>query len=77
MLMDEKISLFRDVFDTYELLAYMPIRAARLGYKCVEIPASRIYPSSGAIPTKIDSFSSQLSLLRILFKAAFGFYNPR
>ena len=77
MLMDEKISLFRDVFDTYELLAYMPIRAARLGYKCVEIPATRIYPSSGAIPTKIHGFSSQLSLLKILFKAALGFYNPR
>jgi glycosyltransferase involved in cell wall biosynthesis len=77
LLMDDKIGLFRDVFDTYELLAYMPIRAARLGYQCVEIPASRIYPSSGAIPTKIHGLSSQLSLFKILLKAVLGLYNPR
>lgn len=77
LISDERLGLFRDVFNTYELLAYMPIRAARLGYKCVEIPATRSYPSHGVIPTKIHGFRSQLSILRILFEAALGIYNPR
>lgn len=77
LILDERVGVFRDLFDTYELLAYLPIRAARLGYNCLEIPASRTYPAQGAIPTKIHGLRSQLSLIKILLSAAFGRYNPR
>jgi dolichol-phosphate mannosyltransferase len=64
------------VFDTYELLAYLPIRAARLGYVCTEVPVTRAYPPAGEIPTKIHGRRAQLELVRILARAASGRYDP-
>ena len=75
MLNDDRISAFRDVFDTYELLAYLSYRAPKLGYKCKEVPTSRVYPK-GEVPTKISSFSGNLLVLKILLKACFKQYNP-
>lgn len=75
MLMDPKVSPFREEFSTYELLAYLSYRAPRLGYNCVELPTVRRYPV-GEIPTKISSFKGNLSVLAILFKSCFGVYNP-
>ena len=75
MLLDNKISLFRDVFMTYELLAYLSYRAPRLGYRCVELPTIRRYPK-GEVPTKISSFKGNLSVFEILVRACFGAYNP-
>jgi dolichol-phosphate mannosyltransferase len=66
----------RDVFDTYELLAYLPIRAARLGHTCAEVPVTRAYPPAGAIPTKIHGRGAQLELVKILGRAAIGRYDP-
>ncbi|MGQ7957266.1 glycosyltransferase family 2 protein [Pseudomonas sp. SP16.1] len=75
MLLDTEISLFRDVFNTYELLAYLSYRAPKLGYRCVELPTSRRYPK-GEVPTKISSFKGNLSVLEVLFRACAGHYNP-
>ncbi len=75
MLLDPQIAPFRDVFQTYELLAYLSYRAPKLGYRCVELPTSRRYPK-GEVPTKISSFKGNLSVLQVLFKACFGAYNP-
>jgi dolichol-phosphate mannosyltransferase len=74
LLLDEKIAPFRDVFMTYELLAYLSYRAPRLGYRCVELPTIRRYPK-GEVPTKISAFKGNLSVLKILIKACFGRYN--
>lgn len=74
MLLDTQIALFRDVFQTYELLAYLSYRAPKLGYRCVELPTSRRYPK-GEVPTKISSFKGNLSVLQVLIKACFGVYN--
>ena len=52
---------FRDVFDTYELLAYLPIRAGQLGIPTGEVPVRRSYPDDGAIPTKIHGISGNLA----------------
>lgn len=76
MLLDPKVAPFRDVFMTYELLAYLSYRAPKLGYRCLELPTSRRYPSSGDVPTKISSVSGNLSVLTILFRACLGFLNP-
>lgn len=75
MLLDEKLSVFRDVFTSYELLAYLSYRAPKLSYRCVELPTIRRYPK-GEVPTKISSFKGNLSVLQILFRACFGAYNP-
>ncbi len=74
MLLDPQIAPFRDVFQTYELLAYLSYRAPKLGYRCVELPTIRRYPK-GEVPTKISSFKGNLSVLQVLFKTCFGFYN--
>lgn len=74
MLLDEKVSAFRDIFVSYELLAYLSYIAPKLGYKCIELPTSRIYPE-GEVPTKISSFRGNLSVLVVLFKACLGKYN--
>jgi len=76
MLLDQKVAPFREVFDTYELLAYLSYSAPRLGYKCIEIPTIRRYPK-GDVPTKISSFWGNALVLTILIRACFGVYNPR
>ena len=70
-----EMELLRDVFDSYELLAYIPIRAARLGMRCIEVPVSRRYPP-GKPPTKIHRWSGSASLVKILISAARGRFDP-
>jgi glycosyltransferase involved in cell wall biosynthesis len=75
MLLDPNIAPFRDIFKTYELLAYLSYRAPKLGYRCLELATIRRYPK-GEVPTKISSFKGNLSVLHVLFRACSGFYNP-
>lgn len=75
MLLDSKVAPFRDVFMTYELLAYLSYCAPKLGYRCVELATVRRYPK-GEVPTKISSFTGNLSVLEVLFRACAGHYNP-
>jgi len=76
MLLDPRVAPFRDVFQTYELLAYLSYRVPRLGYRCIELPTTRRYPSDGAVPTKIAGMRGNLSILKILVLACLGRYNP-
>ncbi len=76
-LTDENVKPLRDVFMTYELLAYLSVRASQLGYKVCEIPVTRTYPKKGKTPTKISFFKGNSELIKILFKNAFGMYNPK
>lgn len=76
ILLDPRVAPFRDVFKTYELLAYLSYRIPRLGYMCKEIPTARRYPD-GEIPTKITSIRGNLKVLIILLVACMSFYNPR
>lgn len=76
-LLHPAVQPFRDIFNTYELLAYLSVRAPRLGLKTKEVPVSRIYPVSGKTPTKISPFKGNFDLLRILFNVILGNYNPK
>jgi len=76
MLLDPKISPFRDVFMDYELLAYLSYRVPKLGYVCKELPTTRQYPD-GEVPTKITSVKGNLKVLRTLFSACLSFFNPK
>ncbi|MNN84177.1 hypothetical protein D3C81_2013070 [compost metagenome] len=75
MMLDPEIAIFRDVFMKYELLAYLSYRAPKLGYKCVELPTIRRYPKD-EVPTKISGFKGNLEVLKTLFEACRGSYNP-
>lgn len=75
-LTDSRVQPLRDIFMTYELLAYLSVRASQLGYKVCEVPVTRAYPKEGKIPTKISFLGGNFELIKILCKNAFGFYNP-
>ena len=75
-LKDERVKPLRDIFMTYELLAYLSVRATQLGYKACEIPVTRAYPKTGKVPTKISFFKGNSELMKILFKNLFGAYKP-
>lgn len=75
-LQDERVQPLRDIFMTYELLAYLSVRATQLGMKATEIPVTRAYPKEGKTPTKISFFKGNSNLMKILIKNAFGAYRP-
>ena len=76
-LTDERVQPLRDVFMTYELLAYLSVRATQIGMRACEIPVTRAYPKTGKTPTKISFFKGNSELMKILLKNAFGAYNPK
>lgn len=76
-LTDSRVQPFRDIFMTYELLAYLSVRASQLGFKVCEIPVTRAYPKEGKVPTKISFLGGNWELLKILFKNMIGTYNPK
>lgn len=75
-LKDERVQPLRDIFMTYELLAYLSVRATQIGMKACEIPVTRAYPKTGKTPTKISFFKGNSELMKILLKNARGAYNP-
>lgn len=75
-LTDNRVQPLRDIFMTYELLAYLSVRATQLGMKACEIPVARAYPETGKTPTKISFFKGNSELIKILLKNARGEYNP-
>lgn len=75
-LMHPDVQPLRDIFDTYELLAYLSTRATQLGLKACEVPVARVYPKNEATPTKIKGVKGNANLLKILAKNAMGHYNP-
>ena len=74
MLLDPVMRPFRDCFVTYELHYYLAIKAARLGYRCVETPVSRTYPAHGKVPTKIQGMRGNLSVLKTVYDVISGRY---
>ena len=74
-LKDDRVQVFRDVFMTYELLAYLSVRATQIGMKACEIPVTRAYPKKGKTPTKISFFKGNSELMKILFANLLHKYN--
>lgn len=77
VLNDPRIAVFRDIFDTYNLHYYLSIRTARLGYRITEIPVTRAYPKDGPTPSKIGGFKGKFHVLKQMFLACIGAYNPQ
>jgi dolichol-phosphate mannosyltransferase len=75
-LLDPRVQPFRDVFDTYNLHYYLSIKAARLNYRVKELPVTRSYPKAGPTPSKISGFGGKFAIIKLLFSAALGRYDP-
>ena len=76
LLTDPRVQPLRDIFAAYELHYYLAIRAARLGFRVIETPVTRSYPTSGKTPTKISPVKGNLLILRTLTAAALGKFDP-
>ena len=79
LLQDPEVSVFRDVFQTYELHYHLAIESSRLArFRTAETPVTRAYPSHGKIPTKISFVRGNSHVLSVLLRAALGRYrlNP-
>lgn len=77
LLSEPKLAVFRNIFTGYELHYYLAIKAAKLGFKCIEIPVSRKYPKSGKTPTKISPIRGNLTVILKLLSVAMGRYDPK
>lgn len=76
-LVDPRVNPFRNVFDRYQLLFYLTVRADQLGYRSIEIPVTRSYPANEPAPTKIGRFRGKAGHLVELFAVALGKFNPK
>ncbi|MCL2051059.1 MAG: glycosyltransferase family 2 protein [Lachnospiraceae bacterium] len=65
----------RDIFKTYELLAYLSTKASQLKLPACEVPVTRAYPKKGKTPTKISFLRGNSNLLKILVKNFLGHYD--
>lgn len=72
-----KVEPLRDIFMTYELLAYLSVKADQLKLKTCEIPVKREYPKKGKTPTKISFFKGNGELFKILFSNLFHKYDVK
>lgn len=77
LLVDPRVAPLRSVFSGYELHYYLAIRAARLGYRCLELPVTRVYPAKGKTPTKVSAVRGNLLLLRTLLSACLHRFDPK
>lgn len=72
-----EVQPLRDIFMTYELLAYLSVKADQLKLKTCEIPVKREYPKKGKTPTKISFIKGNSDLLKILFNNLFHKYDVK
>jgi|GEM_PF-391607 len=75
-LLHSAVQPFRPIFDRYELLFYLTIRAGQLGLDVRQQPVRRSYPWGEATPTKITGLGPKLSVLRQTVDAVLGRYHP-
>jgi glycosyltransferase involved in cell wall biosynthesis len=76
-LSDPRVNPFRAVFDRYQLLFYLTVRAGQLGYKVTEVPVTRAYPANEPPPSKIGGFRGKAEHLLEVLEVAFGRYHPK
>ncbi len=75
LLKDEDVSVFRDVFTTYELHYHLAIESSRdKKFSTIEIPVVRSYPKKGKTPTKISPIKGNMKVMGILINATLGKY---
>lgn len=77
LLLDPEISVFRNIFMTYELHYHLAVESARADrFKLIETPVTRAYPAKGKTPTKISPIKGNMHVMGVLIKASLRKYRP-
>ncbi len=69
---DKRINLDQDWLESYDCEMYIMYKAAALGYKIAEVPASKIYPPWKLSYTKMAPISGWWKMLRAFFLLRLG-----
>lgn len=75
-LLDPRVQPFRDIFQRYELLFYLTVRAGQIGMKVGHIAVQRRYPANTVTPTKITGLRGKFDVLIQTFNVALGKFSP-
>lgn len=75
-LLDFRVKPFRRLFNKYELLFYLPVRAGQIGMRMKEVPVTRRYPYDQKTPTKIVGLYAHFNILLTALKVALNIYSP-
>lgn len=76
-LLDKRVLPFRQIFQNYELLFYLTVRAGQTNMRVTQLPVKRRYPKTGKTPTKINSITNKFEVLKQTFEVALGKYSPK
>ena len=69
---DQRINLWQEWLNEYELEPYLYYKVIKLGYKTAEVPVTKIYPPRKLGYTKMQPISGWWSILRPLFLLSLG-----
>jgi dolichol-phosphate mannosyltransferase len=72
ILRDPRMNLDAAWLDEYELEPYLYLRAIRLGYRTMEVPATKVYPPRALGQTKMRPIVGWWSILRPLVYVGLG-----
>ena len=75
-LLDPRVLPFRDIFQHYELLFYLTVRAGQIGMRVCHLAVRRSYPYNTVNPTKITGFRGKFDVLKQTINVALGKFSP-
>ncbi len=75
LLSDDRIKLNQAWLDQYELEPYLYYKAITLGFRCQEVPVTKIYPPKNLGYTKMKPITGWWSILRPLLLLRLGLRN--
>jgi len=75
LLESQALGVFRKDFYDYKLLFFVSHMTPKLGFRCLEIPAERNYPSGEPVPTKIQGIGAFIGVLISLIQVSMKRYD--
>jgi dolichol-phosphate mannosyltransferase len=72
VLANPEINLSQGWLDEYELEPYLYLRLIQLGYRCAEVPVTKVYPPKQLGQTKMPAVTGWWSILRPLLYVGLG-----
>lgn len=77
LLASKQIDAFNPKLFDYKFLFYMSYAAPKLGFRCIEVPSERNYPSDGPVPTKISGITGNFKVMSSLLRVCIGQFGPK
>jgi dolichol-phosphate mannosyltransferase len=72
VLADQRIDLYQEWLDGYQLEVYLLMKLLKLGYRTTEVPVTKIYPSRAKGNTKMRPFVDWWHMLSPVFTVGLG-----